>query len=135
MKRAVAPTAERLAFPLTFLLKREGDLWASLCLETGVASCGDSHDDAREKLQGAVAGYYAFLHSKGRKEQFLQPMQPAEIEDFKCDPPGEVAVEHYTMLVTIVQAPDHEVTCSPRGTEFVRSIVPDTAACPTHAAA
>jgi len=135
MKRAVAPVAERLAFPLTFLLKREGDLWASLCVETGVASCGDSQDDARGKLQGAVAGYYAFLHSKGRKEQFLHPMRPAEVEDFKTDPPGEVAVEHYTMPVSLVQAPDHGVTCGSRGTEFVRSVLPDTAVDPTYVAA
>jgi predicted RNase H-like HicB family nuclease len=135
MKRTATSTAERLAFPLTFLLKREEDLWASLCLETAVASCGDSQEEAREKLQGAVAGYYAFLRSKGREEQFLRPMSPAEVEDFRTDPPGEVAVEHYTMLITLVATPEHEATCSPRGAEFVRSIVPDAATYPTHAAA
>jgi predicted RNase H-like HicB family nuclease len=135
MKRASASAAERLAFPLTFLLKREEGLWASLCVETGVASCGDSQDEAREKLQGAVAGYYAFLRGKGREEQFLRPMSPAEVEDFRTDPPGEVTVEHYTMLVTLAEAHERDVTCSSRGTEFVRSVVPNATSYPTHAAA
>lgn len=132
MKRTAA---EKIAFPLTFLLKREEDLWASLCVETGVASCGDSQAEAREKLQGAVAGYYAFLHSGGRDEQFLRPMLPAEVEDFRTDPPGEVTVEHYTMLVALVETHERETRCSPHGTEFVRSIVPDTTTSATHAAA
>lgn len=42
---------------LTAIIRREGDGYVSLCPELGVASQGDTVDEARLNLQEAVAGF------------------------------------------------------------------------------
>jgi predicted RNase H-like HicB family nuclease len=90
---------ERVAYPLTFILKREGNQWASLAPELTVASCGDTMEAAREALEDAIQAYLSFLVSQGRRDEVWRPMSGAEVEDLKNDPPGEVRVESYAMIL------------------------------------
>jgi len=93
--------SQRVAYPLTFLLKKEGELWASLTPEMGVASCGDNVDHAREMLKDAITGRLRYLLEAGHADQIWHPMTRAGVEDFATDPPGEVTTERYVMVVTV----------------------------------
>ena len=90
---------ERVAYPLTFMLKREGNQWASLTPELRVASCGDTAEAAREALEDAIQTYLSSMVGQGRGGEIWRPMSATEIEDFRSDPPGEVRVESYAMVL------------------------------------
>lgn len=46
---------------LTFAVWREGKDYISECLELGVASCGDTEEEALEAIQDATRGYIETL--------------------------------------------------------------------------
>jgi len=118
---------ERVAFPLTFLLKREGDQWASLACELDVASCGDTLESARQALKDAVETYVVYMINEGRMDEVYRPVAESDIADFLTEPPGEHKEEAHILLVEFRQAP------AGRGVRvsdvlFVRSMMPATAA-------
>jgi len=96
---------ERLLFPLGFLLKREGALWASLCPELDVASCGQTLEEARQALKDAVETYVMYMLEEGRRDEISRPASQADIEEFLTDPPGEHAYECQVLVVTIAGEP------------------------------
>jgi predicted RNase H-like HicB family nuclease len=116
--------SQRVAYPLTFLLKKEGDQWASLTPEMGVASCGDSMEHAREMLKDAIRATYRTMVKKGWTEHLWEPMTPAEVAQFESDPPGEVVRESFVMLVTAPATGEQPVTRAAIRVEFVPSISP-----------
>ena len=118
---------ERVAFPLTFLLKREGDQWASLACEVDVASCGDSLESAREMLKDAVETYVVYMINGGHMQEVYRPVSEADISGFLTDPPGEHTEEAHILLVELRRAPGGGgVTVSE--VSFVRSMMPAAAA-------
>jgi predicted RNase H-like HicB family nuclease len=96
---------ERVAYPLTFLLKKEGNVWASLACELDVASCGDSLDEAREMLKEAVALYVTDLVESGELDKVARPIPKEALVEFATDPPGELHVEYHTLLVYLKSVP------------------------------
>jgi len=118
---------ERIAFPLTFLLKREGDQWASLACEVDVASCGDTLESARQALKDAIETYVVYMINEGRMDEVYRPLAESDIADFLTDPPGEYKEEAHILLVEFRPvaagrpAPVSDVF-------FVRSMMPATAA-------
>lgn len=107
--------SQRVAYPLTFLLKKEGDLWASLACEVDVASCGENMEAARQNLMEAVALYVTdVLESEGPGE-VARPVPEAGLIEFATDPPGAVHVEYHTLLVSL--------DVQPPALEFVPSLV------------
>lgn len=92
---------ERVAFPFTFLLKREGEQWASICRETGIASCGDTLDAARDALMDAIEASFLYLLEQGRPYDIWQPMSAAETEEFRSGVPGECTEESMVMVAVL----------------------------------
>ncbi len=101
----MADKQERVAYPLTFLLKKEGELWASLACEVDVASCGDTREAAREGLEEAVALYVTDMVEAGELDKISRPVPKEGLVEFATDPPGEVHVEYHTLLVSLATAP------------------------------
>jgi len=101
----MAGTEQRLAYPLTFLLKKEGDLWASLACEVDVASCGDTREEAREMLKEAVALYVTDMVESGELDKVARPVPKEGLVEFATDPPGEMHIEYHTLLVSLSAVP------------------------------
>lgn len=97
----MAEQRERLAYPLTFLLKKEGNLWASLACEVDVASCGDTCEEAREMLKEAVALYVTDLVESGELDKVARPVPKEGLTEFATEPPGELHIEYHTLLVSL----------------------------------
>ncbi len=66
----------------TTFAKREGDQWASLCLELDVASCGKTKDEAFESLRNASVAYIEFMLSEGREDDIYRPVPMSELKSF-----------------------------------------------------
>lgn len=94
--------AEKLVLPFTFLLKREGDIWASLACEVDVASCGDTVDEAREALKDALELYVVPLLESGRLGEIRRPVSRDDLDAFRSDPRAEdLVVECHAMIAEL----------------------------------
>jgi predicted RNase H-like HicB family nuclease len=123
----MADTQDRVAYPLTFLLKKEGDAWASLACEVDVASCGDTLEEAREMLKEAVALYVTDMVETGELDKIARPVPKEGLVEFATDPPGELHFEYHTLLVSL--------STTPPTLEFLPSMVRPTDCQPAVAAA
>ncbi len=117
----MARKTERVAYPLTFLLKKEGDLWAAVTPEIGIASCGDNLDHARWMLKSAIRATYRVTLEKGWMHNFWKPLNEDEIEEFKTEVPGEIVSESHVMIVTTPVGQEQPVKGSDVRIDFVRS--------------
>ena len=95
---------ERVAFPLSFLLKRERDQWAALSAEVTVSSCGDTLGDARQALKDAIETYVVYMINERRMDEVYRPLPESDITDFLTDPPGEHIEEAHILLVELRDA-------------------------------
>ncbi len=77
--------AEKPPLPLTGLVVREDDLYASLCLELDVASCGDTEQEAISALQDAVDTYIQYLTEEGHTDEIYRPVPPDALREFLLD--------------------------------------------------
>lgn len=84
---------------LTCLIRKEGDLYSSLCLELDVASCGKTREEAFEGLKAAVETYVNYLVEEGREDEIYRPVPPEAIREFLL---GEVEARK---LITIYAVP------------------------------
>jgi len=84
---------------LTCLIKKEGDQYASLCLELDVASCGRTKEEAFEGLKAAVETYVSYLVEEGREGEIYRPVPQEAIREFLL---GEVEERK---LITVYAAP------------------------------
>lgn len=105
-------TVERVAYPFTFIFKREDGEWSALACEVDVASCGSSVDEARDGLKEAVELYLAYMIENGLRDQVERRVPSADLAEF-CQ--GEHQVEHYALIVDIIQRP----AIHPSAMEFV----------------
>ena len=64
------------------LVKKEGDQYASLCIELDIASCGKTKDEAVEGLKNAIETYLEHMISEGRKDEIYRPVSIEELKDF-----------------------------------------------------
>jgi predicted RNase H-like HicB family nuclease len=99
-ERIMRQMAERIAFPLTFYLKQEGDQWAALSPEVAVSSCGDTLDEARQALKDAVETYVVYMIGTGRIAEIPRQLSQEQVLDFLTDPPGRHEVEEHVLLVS-----------------------------------
>ena len=66
----------------TCLMKKEGNQYASLCVELDIASCGQTKKEALEGLKNAIEAYLEFMISEGRKQEIYRPVPMKELKDF-----------------------------------------------------
>jgi len=67
---------------VTCFLKREGNQYASLCVELDVASCGKTKKDALEGLRRAIETYIEYMISEGRENDIYRPVPMNEFKSF-----------------------------------------------------
>lgn len=127
----MSTAAERIAFPLTFLFRQEGEQWVSLACEVDVASCGESRDEAREGLKDAVELYIAYLLEAGERAAISRPVPREAIAEFRSEAGDTFAVERHTLVVVLKPAtpkPKLRMEFIPTGVEPAACDVPLAAA-------
>jgi len=62
----------------TCLVKKEGNQFASLCVELGIASCGDTRKEAIEGLKNAIEAYLEYMIYEGRENEIYRPFPIGE---------------------------------------------------------
>ena len=67
---------------VTCLVKKEGNQYASLCLELDIASCGHTLKEAVGGLKKAIEAYLEYLVSKKRGSDIYRPVPVEELRDF-----------------------------------------------------
>jgi hypothetical protein len=79
---------DTITLSLTFVIKREGDQYASLCLEYDIASCGATQNEAVESLWGLVRLYVEDCIQDGEIPIPQRPVPYAALQEFlKPTPP------------------------------------------------
>jgi predicted RNase H-like HicB family nuclease len=63
----------------TCLVKKEGNQYASLCVELDVASCGNTKKEAIEGLKNAIEAYLEYMTSEGRENEIYRPVPMDEL--------------------------------------------------------
>ena len=66
----------------TCLVKREGNQYASLCVELDIASCGYTKKEAIGGLKNAIEAYLEYMISEGRKDEIYRPVPMKALKDF-----------------------------------------------------
>ena len=67
---------------VTCFVKKEGNQYASLCVELDVASCGRTKKDALDGLKRAVETYIEHMVSEGREKEIYRPVPMNELKTF-----------------------------------------------------
>lgn len=67
---------------LTCLIKKEGNQYASLCVELDVASCGKTKEKALAGLRRAVETYIEYMSSEKREKEIYRPVPMSELRQF-----------------------------------------------------
>ncbi len=66
----------------TFLVKKEGNQYASLCIELDLASCGRTKKQAIDGLKNAIEAYLEYMVSEGRENEIYRPVPIKGLKDF-----------------------------------------------------
>ncbi|MBM3237826.1 hypothetical protein FJZ31_16175 [Candidatus Poribacteria bacterium] len=66
----------------TCLVKKEGNQYASLCIELDVASCGRTKKEAIEGLKNAIEAYLEYMISAEKEDEIYRPVPMKELKDF-----------------------------------------------------
>ena len=67
---------------VTCFIKKEGNQYASLCVELDVASCGRTKTDALDGLKRAIETYIEYMVSEGRQKDIYRPVPMNELKTF-----------------------------------------------------
>ncbi len=67
---------------VTCFIKKEGNQYASLCIELDVASCGRTKKDALDGLKRAIETYIDYMVSEGRQKKMYRPVPMNELKTF-----------------------------------------------------
>jgi len=67
---------------VTCFVKKEGNQYASLCVELDVASCGKTKKDALDGLKRAIESYIEYMLSEGRRKDIYRPVPMNELKTF-----------------------------------------------------
>ena len=70
--------------PFTCLLKREGNQYASLCIELDVSSCGKNKKEALDGLRDAAETYLKYMIAENRRDEIYRPVPIDELKEFLC---------------------------------------------------
>ena len=66
----------------TCLVKKEGNQYASLCVELDVASCGKSKTEALDGLKRAIETYIDYMISENQVDKLYRPVPMKELRSF-----------------------------------------------------
>jgi predicted RNase H-like HicB family nuclease len=69
----------------TCFVKKEGNQYASLCLELDVAACGRTKKQALEGLKNAIEAYLDYMISEGRNDEIYRPVPMSDLKSFLCE--------------------------------------------------
>jgi predicted RNase H-like HicB family nuclease len=67
---------------VTCFIKKEGNQYASLCVELDVASCGRTRKDALDALKRAIETYIEYMVSERREKEMYRPVPMNELKTF-----------------------------------------------------
>ncbi len=67
---------------VTCFIKKEGNQYASLCIDLDVASCGRTKKDALDGLKRAIETYIDYMVSEGRQKKMYRPVPMNELKTF-----------------------------------------------------
>jgi len=67
---------------VTCLVKKEGNQYASLCVELDIASCGRTQKEAIGGLKNAIEAYLEYMISENRERDIYRPVPMEELRDF-----------------------------------------------------
>jgi len=67
---------------VTCFVKKEGNQYASLCVELDVASCGKTKKEALDGLKRAIETYIEYMISEGRDNEVYRPVPMNELKQF-----------------------------------------------------
>lgn len=83
----------------TCLVKKEGNQYASLCIELDIASCGATQKEAIRGLQNAMEAYLEYMVSEKRETEIHRPVPMDELKDFLF--PGDAVLEQSLKAVPL----------------------------------
>ena len=66
----------------TGLVKKEGNQYASLCVELDIASCGHTKKEAIEGLKNGIEAYLAYMISEERAHEIYRPVPMNALKEF-----------------------------------------------------
>ena len=67
---------------VTCFVQKEGNQYASLCVELDVASCGRTKKEALDGLKRAIETYIEYMISEGRDNEVYRPVPMNELKQF-----------------------------------------------------
>jgi predicted RNase H-like HicB family nuclease len=65
----------------TCLVKKDGNQYASLCIELDVASCGRTKTEAIEGLKNAIEAYIDYMMAGNRGHEIPRPVPMDELKE------------------------------------------------------
>ena len=68
--------------PLTCLIKKEGNQYASLCVELDIASCGKNKKESLDGLRDAVEAYLEYMIAENRRDEIYRPVPIDDLKEF-----------------------------------------------------
>lgn len=72
----------------TSLVKKEGNQYASLCIELDIASCGQTKNEAIAGLKNAIEAYLEYMISEGKENEIYRPVPMNELKKFLFPEPN-----------------------------------------------
>jgi len=67
---------------LTCLIKKEGNQYASLCVELDIASCGKNKKESLDSLRDAAEAYLEYMIAENRRDEIYRPVPIDELKEF-----------------------------------------------------
>lgn len=67
---------------LTCLVKKEGNQYASLCVELDIASCGKNKRESLDSLRDAAEAYLEYMIAENRRDEIYRPVPIDELKEF-----------------------------------------------------
>lgn len=67
---------------LTCLIKKEGNQYASLCVELDIASCGKNKRESLDSLRDAAEAYLEYMTAENRRDEIYRPVPIDELKEF-----------------------------------------------------
>jgi predicted RNase H-like HicB family nuclease len=67
---------------VTCLIKKDGNQYASLCIELDVASCGKTKAEALEGLRNAIETYIEYMMDEKRTDEIYRPVPMKDLKSF-----------------------------------------------------
>ena len=88
--------------PLTCLIKKEGNQYASLCVELDIASCGKNKKESLDSLRDAAEAYLEYMIDENRRDEIYRPVPIDELKEFLFAG-GEIAEQSVKAIPLVLE--------------------------------